>query len=275
MGNIRFTCQEDVKGCEQERKEVVLLDENGHPQFKSIICLKCYGVIASERLKTPKIEKKTKGKPKSEEPVSEAKVETSSEAEVAPELVEQAAPEPEVSKTSEVIKPSMEEMISQMEEESKTAVEMLLKLKSEFGLSNPEAAAFLRDRKKTLEAQSSQEPEPVQEEKPETIPSPLPEKEEAERETSTIKPPKVKTIPETEGIFPINFFELVKETKSYRFKLHNEDGVEFMYEITPRPEKYEVVEKNPSAFDGKSLRFKFTKVDDAECPVEPQLVGVE
>lgn len=290
MGNIRLTCEEkSYKSCDQPRRNASIKNEKGEIQFETIICTTCFGIVASTKVEAEKKAKKTEPK------VQEAKVAELPQPDGESNPVEKTVAEPEKTKKEGLLtkEEEVEKMILEMENNSNTAVEMLLAMKTKFGMSNPQAASFLRDRQQSKTVKAVAEPEkqqaePVQEQKQEeqqtaveqpqvaeTVPSPLPEKEAAEREASPIKPPTVKSIPETQGEFPINFFELIRETRSYRFKLHTPDGIEFVYEVTPRPEKYEHVEKNPDAFDGKNLIFKYSKVDDADCPIEPQLLGVK
>ena len=266
MANIRFTCEEKKhENCSQERTEATIRDENGDPQFQVLICKQCFGVIASTRLETPKADKKKRNTAKTEA----AKVE---ETPIKTPVVETHDPEISATTSQQTEDPkakteTQEELVVRLEGEGKPVVDIILELKSVFGLTNAKAAAFLKERKAAKEAKAESAPE---------IPVPLSEEHRKQRDESPIKPGnRIKDIGETEGTFPINFFELIPETKSYRFKLNTEEGVEFVFETTPNPEKYAKVSENPAVFNGKSLIFKYSQIDDAECPVNPVLAGVK
>ena len=262
MGNTRFTCADtEFTSCPHPRKEGFIRNEKGENQFQVLICQSCFGVVASNRIETEKPKSKKAEKAKAE-PTDRENGNTP----------EQASP----SKKEAVESDPREKLVSALEAEGKTAVDIILALKANLGMTNAGAAAYLSQRaaEKSRRLAEQQEPVPAGEPEAPVVPVPLSEAHQAEREASPLKPRQIREIPQQQASFPINFFELVPETRSYRFKLHNAEGVEFVFETTPKPEKYEAVSKNPGVFDGKELVFSFSRVDDAECPVEPVLVGV-
>lgn len=289
MGNIRFTCEGSYKKCDQPRQEATIYNENGHPQFRTIICTTCMGVVASEKLELPKVEKKTRKKPIAPElSETEIKVQEEQAVEVVAEEVPAVAVEPvkEAPAESGSTVDAKETLVAELESQGKTAVEIILSLKTHFGMSNAESAKYLRDRKAAMETKETPaavvqetpavEATPVVEETPVVMEIPLKQEEQKQKDASPIKPtaPVITEIPETVDIFPIHFFELMHETKSYKFKLFNPDGVEFIYEVTPNPEKFEAVSRNQSVFDGRKLKFKYSKIDNAGCPINPALLEV-
>lgn len=271
MGNTRFTCGDtEFTSCPHPRSEGFIRNEKGENQFQVLICQSCFGVVASNRIETEKPKGKKAEKPRTE-PTGQ---ENSSLPDDTTSSVSTATASP--SKKEAVQSDPREKLVSGLEAEGKTAVDIILALKANLGMTNGGAAAYLSQRAAEKSRRLAEQQEPVKAEEPEApvVAVPLSEAHQAEREASAVKPRQIREIPQQQASFPINFFELVPETRSYRFKLHNAEGVEFVFETTPKPEKYEAVSKNPGVFDGKELVFTFSRVDDAECPVEPVLVGV-
>jgi hypothetical protein len=178
--------------------------------------------------------------------------------------------------------------ITLLELNNTTVVDIIIKLKETFSLSNTEAARILKQRradlKVTVSAPVEVKAEPVVQVNEvvkevvvvaKTIPAPLPEKEAKQAAESPIKPSNVTTIAQRQDLFPVTGFELDFENKSYRFKLASPDGEEFEFAVVPDPAKFEIVTKNPSVFNEKSLLIQYDKVDSSELPVEGKLIGMQ
>jgi hypothetical protein len=271
MGNTRFTCGDsEFSTCPHPRKEGFIRNEKGENQFQVLICQSCFGVVASNRIETEKPKSKKAEKAKAE-PTDR---ENGNSSDGTSSAVSTAAASP--SKKEAVESDPREKLVSTLEAEGKTAVDIILALKANLGMTNAGAAAYLSQRasEKAKRLAEQQEPVPAGEPEAPVVPVPLSEAHQAEREASLVKPRQIREIPQQQASYPINFFELVPESRSYRFKLHNAEGVEFVFETTPKPEKYEAVSKNPGVFEGRELVFSFSKLDDSECPVEPVLIGV-
>jgi ribosomal protein L24 len=307
-----MTCEAHYKKCNQPQKEAVLKDEKGNPQFNMVVCLTCWGVVESTRINQLKEEKKPKTAAKAlaakaavateeVEPAVVQLTESTVVADVAPVVKERPSPDfsiKPVGQKSEDLEPvkeyplDMGNYITLLELNNTTVVDIIIKLKETFSLSNTEAARILKQRRADLKVSVSapvevkaepvvQVNEVVKEVVKEavvvakTIPAPLPEKEAKQAAESPIKPSNVTTIAQRQDLFPVTGFELDFENKSYRFKLASPDGEEFEFAVVPDPAKFEIVTKNPSVFNEKSLLIQYDKVDSSELPVEGKLIGMQ